>query len=276
MKKILSVALLIACFNNINAQYAKKISLRKGQTISCATKTNTDTEMSMGSMKNDISTVAILSVIDENEQSYILTNTMTKMKMEMEGMGQNMSFDSDNKDDRESEIGKTVSEKLNVPDTFIVDKISGSCQLKNSKTEEGGSSMSAGISMMAGDKDNQGPSDAFLIIPSDKKIGDSWDVTITNKGLTTKKTYTLKSIDQTTATLQVSGTTTGTVEQEVQGMTMNMTMDTKVKGQLKVNIQTGVVFESNSDMDMNNSMDMMGQQMQISSKGTTAVTYTSK
>jgi hypothetical protein len=217
----------------------------------------------------------VLNVIDENEQSFILTNTMTKMKMEMEGMGQNMNFDSDNKDDRESEIGKTISEKLDIPDTFLLNKSTGVCQLLNEKTDEG-ESKSGGLSFMAGEKDGQGPADAFLIIPSDKKIGDNWEVTTTNKGLTTKKKYTLKSIEQSSATLEISGTTTGTVEQEVQGMAMNMTMDTKVKGVMKVNIQTGLVIESSSDMDMNNSMDMMGQQMQISSKGKTIVTYTSK
>ncbi len=267
---------MLTFINGINAQFAQKISLKKGQTITCSSIANTESEMAMGNMKNDINTLAVLTVIDENNQSYILTNTITKMKMEMEGMGQNMSFDSDNKDDRESEIGKTVGDKLNVPDTFVLDKISGSCQLMSSKTGEGESSMGGGLSFMAGDKDSQGPGEAFLIIPADKKIGDSWEITSSNKGLTTKKKYTLKSIEQSIATLEISGTTVGTVEQEVQGMTMNMTMDTKVKGTMKVNTQSGLVNESVSDMDMNNSMDMMGQQMQISSKGKTTVTYSSK
>ena len=78
------------------------------------------------------------------------------------------------------------------------------------------------------------------------------------------------------AIVELSGTTAGTVEQEVQGMTMNMTMDSKFKGEIKVNTQNGTVLESKNNADLNNSMDMMGQQMQISSKANTVTTFTSK
>ena len=276
MKKLLSAVLLISSIH-ANAQYTKSISLKKGQTIVCNTKTNTESEMGMGNMKNDINTAAELTVIDENETSYILTSTLSKMKMEMEGMGQNMSFDSENKEDRESEMGKMIGEKLNSADTFSLDKSTGSIKLLNKQNDEAASGSGGGMSFMSGgDKDNQVAGDAFLIIPSDKKTGDSWNVTTTNKGLTTSKTYTLKSVENTTATIELSGTTIGTVEQEVQGMTMNMTMDSKFKGIIKVNTQNGNVMEATNNADLNNSMDMMGQQMQISSKANTVSTFTSK
>ena len=275
MKKVLSAILLFSCMHS-NAQYAKTISLKKGQTIVCSSKTNTESEMGMGNMKNDINTASELTVIDENEKSYILTSTLSKMKMDMEGMGQNMSYDSDNKEDRESEMGKMIGEKLNSSDTFSLDKSTGSIKLLNVPSE-GETSGSGGMSIMSGgDKDNQVVGDAFLIIPSDKKIGDSWNVTTTNKGLTTNKTYTLKTIDNNIALVELTGTTAGTVEQEVQGMTMNMTMDSKFKGEIKVNTQNGIVTESKNNADLNNSMDMMGQQMQISSKANTVSTFTSK
>lgn len=275
MKKLLSIACLFITAITA-AQSTSKISLKKGQSITATSTANTESELSMGTTKNDISLTNVMNVLDEKGNSYIVTVTATKMKMEMEGMGQNISFDSDKKEDKESEIGQSVAGKLNVTDTFELDKSTGKLTLINLKKTEEESNMSAGMSMMSGGGEDQPFNGAFLIVPSNKKTGDSWEETITNKGLTTKKTYTIKSIEKSIATIELTGTTIGTIEQEMQGMTMNITMDSKFKGSVKADITTGTVIESTNNQDSNNSMDVMGQQMQVTSKSNSTTLFTVK
>ena len=59
-------------------------------------------------------------------------------------------------------------------------------------------------------------------------------------------------------------------------MTMNITMDSKFKGSVKADITTGTVIESTNNQDSNNSMDVMGQQMQVASKINSTTLFTVK
>lgn len=275
MKNITTVLFLIIS-TIVYSQKNQAIVLKKGQIILAASTVQTESELSMGSSKNNISMNNELKVIDEKDKHYIVTVTVTKMKMDMEGMGQSMSFDSDKKEDRDSEIGQTIGSKINTADTFTLDKITGKLTAIQTESKNDESNTSGGFSMMNPDGEEQSFNSAFLIVPANKKPGDRWDETITNKGLTTKKVYTLKSINQSLAVIEISGTIVGTIEQEMQGMTMNMTMDSKFKGDLQVNTNTGLVVQATNLVESNNSMDMMGQTMQITSKANSTTSFTSK
>jgi len=275
MKNIIIILCLL--FSTIGyCQKNSNIVLKKGQVILAASTVQTDSELSMGSSKNNITMNNELRVIDEKDNNYIVSITATKMKMDMEGMGQSMSFDSDKKEDKDSEIGQTIGSKLNSPDTFSLNKTTGKLTAISTKPNNEESAASSGFSMMNADGEDQSFNSAFLLVPANKKAGDHWEETITNKGLTTKKTFTLKSIDVSMAVVEVSGTTVGTIEQEMQGMAMNMTMDSKFKGELQVNTATGMVIQCANSVESNNSMDVMGQSMQITSKANSTTSFTSK
>ncbi len=268
MKKILSIAFLFYCGTSF-AQNSNGIKLKKGQTITLNSVVNSETEMQMGAMKNDINTTIKLNVVDENAETFTLSSSIAQMKMNMDGMGQNMSYDSEKPEDKDSEVGKAMGDKIKKVDTYILDKKTG----KTTKVKkEGDEEEAGGMGMFsAGDEDGAANA-AFFILPEGKKIGDSWSESTLNKGITTKKTYTLKSIDQDVATIDVAGTITGTKEQEANGMTMSITMNNKFTEQILVNINVGLVTKANNATDGTNSMDMMGQQMEMTVKSSTVTT----
>jgi hypothetical protein len=269
MKKILSIAILLNCGISF-AQNSNGIKLKKGQTITLNSVVNSETEMQMGAMKNDVNTTIKLSVVDENAETYTLNSSIGQMKMNMDGMGQNMSFDSEKPEDKDSEMGKAMGDKLKKVDTYILDKKTG----KTTKVKkEGGEEEAGGMAGMfsAGDEDGAANA-AFFILPAGKKIGDSWSESTLNKGITTSKTYTLKSIAQDVATIDVMGTITGTKEQEANGMTMSITMNNKFTEQILVNTNVGLVTKNTNTTNGTNSMDMMGQQMEMTIKSSTVTT----
>jgi hypothetical protein len=268
MKKILSIALLLS-FGTSFAQNSSGIKLKKGQTITINSVVNSETEMQMGAMKSDYNTTIKLNVVDENAETYTLNASIAQMKMNMDGMGQNMSYDSEKPEDKDSQMGQAMGDKLKKVDTYILDKKTG----KTTKVKKEGDEESEGAGGMFSVGDEDGAANAaFFILPAGKKIGDTWSESTVSKGITTSKTYTLKSIAQEVATIDVVGTITGTKEQEANGMTMSMTLNNKITEQILVNINLGLVTKNNNTTDGTNAMDMMGQQMEMNIKANTVTT----
>jgi hypothetical protein len=268
MKKILSIAFLLYCGTSF-AQNSNGIKLKKGQTITLNSVVNSETEMQMGAMKSDYNTTVKLNVVDENAETFTLSSSIAQMKMNMDGMGQAMSYDSEKPEDKDSEVGQAMGDKLKNVDTYILDKKTG----KTTKVKkEGGEEAGMGGGMFSISDEEGAPNAAFFILPAGKKIGDSWSESTVSKGITTAKTYTLKSIAQDVATIDVTGTITGTKEQEANGMTMTITMNNKIAEQMLVNVNLGLVTKTTNTTDGSNSMDMMGQQMEMTIKSSTVTT----
>lgn len=267
MKQFFLFAMTLMLTGSILAQSSGKLMLKKGQTIGTQVNVNTDSDLGMGTMKNSMMMGGQLVVTDENDTHYTLSQTMKKCKLEMDGMGQTMSYDSE-KDPKDSELGKSVAERLDVPVLYLVDKKTGMMKPLDEKAAGGG-----GMGMI-GAGEGPGSDNTFLVIPADKKPGDSWTTKVTNKGITVSNTYKWVSTEGGIAKLQSEGTMEGTIEQEMNGMTMNVTMSTKSKGEILVNPSTGCVSRFTSDADVNSTIDMMGQQMPVTSKTSNVSVYT--
>ena len=251
------------------AQNSSSLKLNKGQQIKVSTSMNMDMDLGMGTMKTDNNSNALITVLDEKGNDYVITFTVTKVKMSMDGMGQSMSFDSEKAEDANSEVGKSVSPKLNIPDTLLLNKTTGIAKpLHDDAPKEEKNALMAGLQGQ-----NSGPSDAFLIIPAGKKTGDSWTDSITVKGLQTKRTYNWISSDKDIATIKVKGTMAGNVEQEVQGTPMTMSIEMNYNETRTVNSKTNLVLSVSNDADMKNTLDGMG--MTMNSKILTNTTYSS-
>ncbi len=268
MKKTILFSLMLISASAF-AQTPKSIKLTKGQKIAAKTAMSMDMDLGMGTMKNENNTETTISVIDENPKGYTLAVTINKMKVSVDGMGQSMSFDSDKPEDRNTEIGKSASTKLNVPDTMILDKITGEIKPLNDNVKEE-KPAGGGMFAMSGNQ-NQGAMEAFLIIPANVKVGDSWSDSSIVKGLTTRRTLKWLSLDKEIATIKVTGSMTGSVEQEAQGMTMSINMDMTYNETRTVNTKTGQVIKINNDADLKNTMETMG--MTMNSKIITTTEY---
>jgi hypothetical protein len=269
MKKILFAGLMLTFSGSIIAQ---NIQLKKGQIITSQTDTKSDIEMMMGSMKNDLSMKSKLTVIDENREGFVIKRVIETLKTNADGMGQNMQFDSEKAEDRKSEVGQMMAKQLEHIDTFSLDRMTGTVKSMNKvKSEaEGGMMM---MSNMGGDE-SQGISDAFLIVPAGAKPGTTWSDSMNIKGLKSKRTLKVIDISNNVASIDMSTSIQGTTESEVQGMAMNMTINSTVKSTLKVNLDNGLVLSNKNSGDINSDMEMMGQNMQVTSKTSGLTTNT--
>lgn len=269
MKKFLFTSLILLSVN-CYAQSQKTIVLKKGQIITAVSTNTSDADLGMGTMKNNSTTTTKILVADENKNGYVLTSTMTNMKMDIDGMGQKMSYDSDKPEDKDSQMGQAVSGKINSPSGFTLDKQTGKAILTDKKEDD--AIAGAGIASIEGNE-NEAIEAAFLIIPTGKKTGDSWTDSSVDKGITTVKNYTIKSIEKDIASVELKGTMEGTTEREMQGMSMNMTINSKLTGQISVSVSTSCVIKSSVDSDITSSIEMMGQQMPANSKTNVTTVY---
>ncbi len=268
MKKILLLACMISGAGCLNAQ---TINLKKGQAIQSQMSTNSDMEMMMGNMKNETSMKSKMTVIEESAEGYVIIRNIESMKMNADGMGQNMQFDSEKADDRKTEVGEMLSKQLNHIDTFSLNRQTGMVKSLNKvKSEMGGMAMMTA----SGDDEVQGAADAFLIVPPGIKSGSNWADSMAIKGLKTTRNFKVSSIANNIAEVEVISTVKGTTESEVQGMTMNMTIYSTTRGNMKVDLSTGLVLNYKNVNDVNTEMDMMGQNMQMTTKGNSTITNT--
>lgn len=254
------------------------IDLNNGQKITVTTTGSSDADMGMAmQMKNTTAATNILHVISTSDSLYSITNTLTKMNMSMSVMGQESSYDSEKPEDKDSEIGKSISSKINQPDTLSVNKNTGSVvagkEVSPERAEEnplvgimGAMGMSAGA--------NPAIDGAFYVLPKGRKTGDTWSDSTTVKNIKTVRKYMLKSIENGIATITVNTTVAGTGEAEMQGTAVSFTMNTQSTSNMLVNVKSSFVSKITTQADVAMTMDLMGQSMPVTSKLTSTTIYT--
>ena len=102
-------------------------------------------------------------------------------------------------------------------------------------------------------------SGAFELIPQGKIIGDSWSDSTVEKNSKLVRTYTLKSITEKEAVIQLSAVMDATNTIEMQGMEMEFSSTTKTTGEITTDIATGLVKKKTSQADISGSFQVMGQ-----------------
>ncbi len=265
MKKFL---LLSFCFATVYVN-AQNIKLDNGKKITATTNTTIDMDMGVaGQMKMASKAVNVINVALSDEKLYKATNTVTKITMSQEGMGQSVEFDSDKKEDRDSEIGKTLSKQLDIPAEITIEKNTGKVIETNKKAateDEGEKNPMADI--MGETKGAEATAAiAFFVLPAGKKIGDKWTDSTTEAGMKGIKTYELKSINNGIADIAIKASAKGVISKEAQGMQFDINMSSTGDGNMLVDTKTGLVKKNDITSDVNGTLDVMGQSMPITMK----------
>lgn len=276
MKKILFV---ISTFLSA-ASFAQdsKIALNKGQKITVTSTATVDAELMMGmNMKLNSTVTNSIVVISDDDKNYKVSNTVTKAKMEGEMMGQQMNYDSEKPGDKDSELGKEMSKKINIPDTILLEKTTGKASKASPERAATGEEnpMEGFMKSLGGGgaESDAVVASAFMFIPKDKKTGDTWVDSSSTKNIKSVKNYTLKSIDKNIATVLVNATTSGNGEAEIQGTAVTFEISSKSTSEITVDTKNGQVSKNVSDVDMSINMELMGQQMPMSSKSKSTAIY---
>ena len=273
MKKIIFIAFSLGVLS-VNAQ----IKLEPGKKITSTSTADMDMDMGMGGqMKIKSSSVNVLSITGSNDKNYKGTNTIIKMTMSQEGMGQTTEYDSDKKGDRESEIGKTLGKELDKPVQILIDRTTGKATESNpEKTTEPEADKNPMAGMMGGMDEKTAAamvSSAFFIIPQGKKAGDKWSDSTTEAGIKGVRNYELQSISKEEATILLKIVSKGVISKEIQGMQMEMNMNTTAQSIIRTNVTTGLVKKNSTTGTVEGTLDMMGQSMPISMKMSSEVVF---
>ena len=130
MKRILLFSLALSA----TTVFAQSLKLETGKKITSATTTSLNMDMGMaGRMKIDANTTGLIEITGADDKNYNAKATTVKMKMAQEGMGQSVNFDSDKKEDRESEMGQELSKMLDQAAVVTIDKNTGKVTETNKK-----------------------------------------------------------------------------------------------------------------------------------------------
>lgn len=280
MKFITPASLLYAIFSILtittSAQTASgKLILSKGQKIQIDNeiKTISNQEMMGQSMEitSDARMVYAVEVKGKKPHSYLISTTLTRVISSGSVMGKEMKFDSDKKEDLESEAGKAFKDQLNVGMDAEFDE---SARVINAVIKD--TAASTGNQMMdmmkkfagASGAELNGASAAFIIIPSGKKVGDTWTDSLITEAVKTYTSYTFKELNGNNATIISTGKQFTKMKVEQQGMEINISMDGTVSTAGIIDISTGLVKQKTTTINGTSTTEVMGQSI----PGTTKVT----
>ena len=273
MKYIFTVFGLI-CMLTVSAQKSKyKVNLNNQQKIVVKTSSNSDVDMGMGmTMKNFTNSESHILVISADDKTYTVTNALKGLKLSMDMMGQSTTYDSDKKEDSASEIGRSV--KLNIPDTFLLDKLNGTVtalKADTAKSTDDSNPMENMLESM-GSRSDMAVEETFFVIPDGKKQGDNWTDSSSTKDSKTTWEFSLELIEKNIASIKYSKKVNSSIQAEVQGMQMTSTTDITTTGTMQVDIKNGLVVKRDAVSDLTGTVEVMGQSLPISGKVTTNTT----
>ncbi|MEP7255217.1 MAG: DUF6263 family protein [Ferruginibacter sp.] len=284
MKKTIITLLYVFTSSLIFAQTGstkaatQKIILPGGQKIIVESNITIEADLSMGMAINSNSTSQnLLEVKNSTDKTYTISNTLTKVKVNMNMMGQPTNYDSEKKDDNNSDIAKSFEDKLNKPVDITINNVTGIVIKDDKKVKEKSADdenpMNGLLGMFAESTDDAVVSGAFELIPKDKAVGESWLDSTVAKDMKTVRTYTLKSVTGNEALIQLDVVTTAANKLDVQGMEMEFKSNTKTTGEIITDITTGQVKKKDTKSDITGSFQLMGQDVPITAKATSASIY---
>lgn len=259
MKKI--TLIVAALFTTVFgfAQTNGKISLVKGKKMIMENEVVTSSLMSMMGQsmetKMNFNSTSNIIVDDVIDNTYKLTNTLTKAKMVMDVMGERMEYDSE-KPNSTNELSKSMDALLNEPKSVIIDNQGKLISNKDDKPSENESPMN---------NDASDITNAFIVLPENIKVGDKFDINKNDSKTNTSSSikYTVRSIEGDIARLTFTGKVKSDGVSERQGMEVRTNTNGNINGECSVNIKTGIITTLESKTKMRGNVSVMEQEMPI-------------
>jgi hypothetical protein len=280
MKQILMCALLTWSLNAM-AQ-APRLLFQKGKGLEVTTKMETSNKAEfMGQTMETKGTTTITQKFDvENatDTAATIEQKIKALQFNMEGgMGQNFSFNSEKPEDMKGEIGQMMEETMKAKYKYRVNSkgIITYVEEQKQKSSDKDDMMAGLLSQMNGGAQAPKVGDriAFSILPDrELKQGDSWIDEAKGETGTRKATYTVKQITDLDIILNALEESTINTKQSMMGMEATVSGSTRSTGEIIVDKKTGMVRQSTSTVQGEQTMEMQGQKIPTSSKMTITTT----
>lgn len=278
MIKITTLIIAAATIANISfAQSATdKIVLGKSQKFQTTITSNGSLSMEMMGQSMETITESsgfnTLDVKDVTPTGYIITSTINKLKIKSKGgMSPEVEFDSDKKEDMNTEIGKSLKDKFQPKDVEIT--FTGKPIEKAAKPDT--DDMDKVMQSVMSGTGNSGVADLFMLIPSGKKAGDVWIDSSNTNGVKINNTYTLKQINGKEAVVAVNTLSNIKKQVQAQGADLTINMDSKIISDNIVDITTGLIKEKKTTVEGKGTLGAGGMEMPMTTKVTAVTTVKS-
>lgn len=274
MRLILIISFLSITITGTSQKTEPRVFLNKGQKLLVKTTSSQDADMGMGmEMKNASSSSYNLVVLDAGKDNYTVTNTLTGLKISVDFMGQSTSYDSDKKEDADSELGKSVK-NLNIPDTVIISNNTASVTYKkqaDTATLDGSNPFESMFESLSSN-DGRIVDELFLVIPAGLKTGDKWYDSSSTATIKSVKEYELQSVDNGIARIKTFFKVDNNSQVELQGMQVTISMTTQSTGTIITDTKTSIVSKRTATAQINGSLELMGQTMNVTGSSTSTTT----
>lgn len=264
LKTLVLAGSLLAIASITTGQSALKLSTGQKYEMVMQNKMNMTQDMNgqVQEVKSDNSTTRLIEVKDVNSTGYTFSNTFAKLKMTSSSMAGDVSFDSENAADKESETGKELGKNVGKTIEVTTDAGGKVTAVKRENNEEAGG-LQAMMQLISGSTPDGGIAQLLIQLPSaTPKTGDTWTDSTISQGVKTIHHYSVKSAAGNDITVDINDETSLATEFEQGGMTINVTVSTTTKGEAVYEVATGMLKQKNTVTEGSGIADVSGM-MQI-------------
>ncbi len=280
MKKILFSFLIVASFTGFSQKVSNKLSFQKGQKLEVTTNMNMSSQMMMGETSGSTLNTEVYEVKDAAASNTTLEKAIKNVRFSFSVMGQEKTFDSDKKEDLNSDLGQSIKPSIDTHQEFTVDANGRIISVKEDPTkkkkeQKSGDMMSMFMSQfnVGSAPPKAGDASLFHILP-DHEVGkgDSWTDTTGINGNPFKTVYTVKDITSSEVLLDFTGDGKINTKQEMMGMSLEVKGTVAATGTVTLDKTTGLLKQKTSTSTTETSTSVSGQDMTATTKMTTVTT----
>ena len=241
MKKLLFLFVLVTA---INATSQESVLLRANYKKGDVLEVKMEQSQNMGAKGGVDMKMSMDMVVTSKDGDMLTTESKIKsINMNMLQGGMAMSYDSSMKDDDLDEMGKMMKQQFDpMMKSTIIAKVNNRGEILETKVEPSNPAMDQLTAQAKG-----------IIYPNEEvSVGTSWSDVTSQQGMSVTSIYTVSKIENGKVYINITGAVTGMGEGDI-------------KGDLVVDIETGIQDSASSEMAVNAG----GMDMKISTKTTT-------
>ena len=272
------IFLLVAAFsflscNNKEDTYTLKMRLAPGDKFKQSM--DTDMEVAVNAMGQDVSTkMKMLCELSfevtgdtGNLKKLSFTYDDFKMRMKMANVPEEVNMDSIMDKSTEGIKGQTITIMLNEKNEIV--EVNGIENIIATSDMQARAQMEK---MFSKDQLNSMMGMMFQMYPNKPvKVGETWEneieTSVADIKMKVKGKYTLKSVKDGVASVEMKGTYTGKGTLSQGGTSIDVDMDGNQEGIINIGLADGYLKDADYKMDVKAEMNTMGQKMPMTMKG---------
>lgn len=277
MKKLLFIPLALSTVIVSAQSLSRKAVFAQGQQLErvAAIKMNFGMEMMGQSLNfdNNNTVTSLVEVKNATAKDYAIESTIKRVVTTMSGMGQEMSYDSDKKEEATNEMAQKMKEMVGKVNHLTVDT-KGTITASDDTSGNELAEKAGGFMSMAGNFANSGnkPGNIYDLVANipEKgiKAGETWVDSTSSKEGRMVTNFKVVEIKGNEAIVDLDGVMDQNGETEANGMTINLAIKGKIKGQYTMDVASGLVKKRSTNLDATGTMDMAGQSVPFTMKMT--------